>query len=426
MMPSQQNPSSRIVGLAIFILFGTAIAAQAQRFTVLHTFSGPGDGALPGALMLDRSGNLYGVASQGGQGNNGTAFELKHQASGWVFNLLYEFQGGYDGLRPNSSLVFGPDGALYGATAQGGIGQCGDGGTLTCGMVYRLTPPANSCKTALCSWNETVLYRFTGGNDGGVPGQIVFDQVGNIYGPTLLGGQYDDCSGYHCGTVFEMSPSGSGWTERALYSFEGGSRDGYWPDGNLVFDQDGNIYGTTEQGGVQFQGTVYQLTPYGSGWSEQMIYQFTDGISGQLPTGLLEDAAGNLYGTTFTGGAGGCGTAFKLTPSNGSWSFSILYSFYGGAGACGPSAGLVMDAAGSLYGTTSRTGAYGEGVVFKLTPSGDGWTYTSLHDFTGGSDGYSPGALVLDANGNIYGDTAFGAGGFCNGFGCGAVWEITP
>ena len=417
-------------------LFALAFAgiprAQAQTFTVLHSFTGGADGGTAGqALQMDRAGNLYGVAGDAGSYSNncqpygcGTAFKLTHAGSGWVFSTLYTFQGGYDGSRPDSQLVFGPDGALYGATAQGGIGRCGNSGTLPCGMIYRLAPPATSCKSYACSWNETILYRFTGGSDGGVPGGILFDQAGSIYGATELGGQ-PGCSGYYCGTVFKLTPSGGAWTESVLYTFLGGTKDGYWPGGNLVFDQSGNIYGTTQMGGVEYEGTVYQLTPSEYGWTEKLLYQFTNGDGGQGPTGLIMDPAGNLYGTTFTGGVGGCGTAFELTPSGGNWVFLLPYSFSGGMGSCGPFVGLIRDAAGNLYGTTNRTGAYGKGVVFKLTPSGYGWIYTSLHDFTGGSDGYGPGALFLDANGNLYGTTAFGALGDCFGFGCGVVWEIT-
>ena len=342
-------------------------------------------------------GKPYGVAQDGGNyGSNcqpygcGTAFKLTRSGSGWVFSLLYTFPGGYDGSRPDSQLVFGPDGALYGSTDQGGIGHCGDSGTLPCGMIYRMAPPASFCKSFVCPWNVTVLYRFTGGADGGGPGEIVFDQAGSIYGPTQLGGQYG-CSGYFCGTVFKLTSSAGGWTESVLYTFAGGSQDGYWPDGNLVFDQSRNIYGTTEMGGVEFEGTVYQLTPSQNGYTEKLLYQFTNGNSGQGPSGLLLDPSGDLFGTTFTGGLGGCGTAFELTPSNGNWVFLTPYSFSGGMGACGPFVGLIRDAAGNLYGTTNRTGAYGMGAVFKLTPSGYGWKYTSLHDFTGGSDGWARG-----------------------------------
>ena len=404
-----------------------APAMHAQTFTVIHSFRGS-DGGGPDGLLLDPAGDICGVADYGGSNSDacqpygcGTAFELKRTHSGWVFNLLYTFQGGYDGLRPDSAPVFGPDGALYGPLADGGEGNCDQN---TCGMVYRLSPLASSCKSALCSWSENVLYRFTGGGDGGYPGQIVFHD-GDIYGTTTLGGRHGGCSTGFCGTIFEMTPSGGGWTESAVYQFAGGPGDGGWPS-NLVFDHAGNIYGTTETGGEQYEGTVYELSPNGSGYTEQILYQFTAGDSGEGPTGLILDSAGNLYGTTYTGGAGGCGTVWELSPSGGSWNFSVVYSFSGGGGCFGPSDGLVMDAVGNIYGTTNRTGSDNRGVVFKLTPSGSGWTYTDLHDFTGGSDGQDAGALVLDDKGNIYGASGSGGLGSCGGNGCGSVWEITP
>jgi uncharacterized repeat protein (TIGR03803 family) len=199
------------------------------------------------------------------------------------------------------------------------------------------------------------------------------------------------------------------------------------PNRGVVFDQAGNIYGTTIEGGNSYLGTVFQLTHLQYGWNESLLYQFNNGTSGENPDGrLLIDDAGNLYGTTSYGGVGGCGTVFELTPAGGGWNFSILYNISGGSGSCGPTAGLIMDAAGNLYGTTSRTGAYGHGAVFKLTLIDGAWTYTSLHDFTGGNDGSWPGELIMDANGNLYGTAYFGAGQQCHGSGCGVVFEITP
>ena len=418
------------------LILVTSQAAQAQTFTVLHTFTGGEDGGLSGhGLTMDRGGNLYGIASQGGYHGGsdcvvygcGTAFKLSHKGSGWIFGTLYTFQGGNDGDGP-SGVVLGPDGSLYGTTSDGGgLGQCGtrDGRRLSCGIVFKLSPAPTACKTALCPWTETILYRFTGAGDGGSPfGEPVFDQVGAIYGTTQLGGN-NGCSGYFCGTVFNMTPSGSGWTETALYAFTGYS-DGYWPVSGVSFDQNGNLYGTTEEGGQSYYGTVFQLTQDGGGWTKRFLYQFDGTESGGNPAGtLLFDRSGNLYGTTWSGGSG-CGTVYELTPSGGSWVFSVLYSFPGKVGSCGPMNGVIMDAAGNLYGTTERTGAFQNGVVFKLTPTASGWTYSTLHDFTGGSDGAGPAALIMDANGNLYGEASIGAGEGCNGIGCGVIFEITP
>ena len=274
-----------------------------------------------------------------------------------------------------------------------------------------------------------MVHRFTGGSDGSSPsGALIFDQSGNIYGTTEYGGSTD------YGTVYELMPSGSGWTENILHSFIFGTGDGAWPIGGVTFDQTGNLYGTTliggdgncEYGGC---GVVFQLSPSGSSWIEQTLHAFTGGSDGWYSYGgVIIDPLGNLYGTTLYGGGGcggdGCGTVFDLTPVNGGgWNFNTIYTFFQGVGSrWGPGDTLAMDAAGNLYGTTYADGAYLSGAVFKLTPSNGGWTYTSLHDFTGGSDGFGPVSnVVFDANGNLYGTTHAGGA-----YGWGVVWEITP
>lgn len=279
-----------------------------------------------------------------------------------------------------------------------------------------MQPSPVACKTALCPWTETVLHRFSGGSDGGAPGfgDLIFDQAGNIYGTTSAGGAY----GY--GTIFKLTPSGGSWTETVLYSFTGGS-DGSQPFAGLIFDNVGNLYGTTFVGGTFGYGTVFQLTPSGSGWTETVLYSFHGESDGSEPVGgLIFDRSGNLYGTTSTWDAGKGGTVFKLTPSDGTWVFALLYSFTGQGG---PLASLTMDATGNLYGTTYGVGFFGN--VFKLTRSGNGWTYTSLHDFTGYYDGANPwGNVILDASGNIFGTSSFGYGGYPDC--CGVAFEITP
>ncbi len=417
--------NSWIAMLAIaFLAIVAAVQAQAQTFTVLHTFTGNNDGGLPdSALTLDAAGNLYGVTAWGGHHGNGctfgcgTVFKLSHAGSAWILNTLYNFHAGNDGANPTGNIR-ARDGSIYGVTSEGGIGTCG-GRLGTCGTVFKLTPPASACRTALCPWNETVLYRFTGGFDGAAPqGNPIFDSDGNLYGTAALGG-------YGSGTVFKLVPSGGGWTESVLYAFAGG-HDGTYPDAGVIFDHSGNLLGTTSEGGEYYWGTVFELTPSQNGWSESLIYQFNKDVSGANPvSGLMLDSAGNLYGDNFYGATGGCGTVYELVPGA-SWSFFNLYDFSGPGGACGPMSNLIMDAAGNIYGTTNRTGAYNQGVVFKLTPSGGGWTYTSLHDFTGGSDGAAPNTLIMDSSGNLFGETSSGAGSGCDGSGCGVIFEITP
>ncbi|MGA2372798.1 MAG: choice-of-anchor tandem repeat GloVer-containing protein [Candidatus Korobacteraceae bacterium] len=217
-----------------------------------------------------------------------------------------------------------------------------------------------------------------------------------------------------------MTHSGGGWTETVLYSAQPGE-DGNNPLGGVVFDRSGNLYGVFWEGGLCDVGAVYQLSPLGSSWTEQTLYGFPcSGDDGLYPTGgLIIDQSGNLYGTTLESGSSGGGTVFELTPANGGWTFNTQYSFLGNVG---PEAKLIMDAAGNLYGTTYYDGAYGAGSVFKLTPSNGGWTYTSLHDFSAGSDGALPVSnVVFDANGDLYGTASYGGG-----YGHGVVWEITP
>jgi hypothetical protein len=387
-----------------------AQSAQAQTFKVIHNFTGGLDGAVPEAgLTLDETGNLYGTAAAGGAGY-GTVFSLAHRGPGWILNPLYSFQGSSDGDFPIARVIFGPDGSLYGTTMLGGVEGCDYG--QGCGTVFNLRPQPTACKAALCPWIETVLYRFTQGDDGGDPfAEVVFDKAGNIYGTAYNGGVGGN------GVVYELVFSDPGWTETVLYSFAGGS-DGEGPEARLIFDINGNLFSTTIFGGSGNNGTVFQMTPSGSGWTEQVLYRFQNGSDGRRPTaGLVFDALGNLYGTA-AGGAANGGTAFELTSSAGNWAYNLIYSF---AGSSGPG-DLFMDAAGNLYGTTYGDGAYGWGSAFNLVPSNGGWMYTSLHDFTGGTDGGNPiGGLALDSRGNIYGTASAGGAN-----GAGVVWEITP
>jgi uncharacterized repeat protein (TIGR03803 family) len=401
--------------IALAIVFLAAPPAHSQTFTVLHNFAGGRDGSQPVAgLTIDRAGNLYGTASAGGAGY-GTVFKLAFKNSGWILSPLYSFAGGEDGAGPVTAPVVGSNGTLYGSTAAGGGGSCSEIYEYSgCGTVFNLHPGVAVCKSVLCPWIEAVLYRFAGGSDGAYPiGKLLFDQSGNMYGAT-----FDYLQFGSLGTVFELTPSGSGWTKSVLQRFDGG--DGQYPLAGLIAGPSGSLVGTTYYGGAHSDGAVYQLTPSGSGWSESVLYSFQGGNDGANPAaGLISDNASNLYGATTVGGSGGGGTVFELTPSNGQWTLSVLYSFTGSAG---PSNSLVLDMAGNLYGTTVEDGTYGAGTVFELTPSGGSWTYTDLHDFTGGSDGSDPfGGVTLDANGNIYGTTEAGGAN-----GDGIVFEITP
>ena len=386
-------------------------AAQAQTYTVLHNFTGgQQDGQSPVAgLTMDKRGNLYGTTYYGGTTTNGEAFKLTRTGGGFVFSPLHSFGDSTDGLNPVSKLTIGPDGGLYGTTNIGVVGT-GCGG-LGCGIVFKVTLPPSVCKTASCAWNESVAYQLTGSQEGGYPDSApIFDQNGNMFG-ALPG---DIC----CGVIYELTPSGGSWTERVLYAFTGGS-DGSVPHGGVIRDQAGNLYGVTYAGGTQDGGVVYQLVPAGSGWTENVLYKL-DSASGTKPVGgLVFDQAGNLYGTTTFGGANDDGTVFMLSPAGGTWTATVLYNFPNGAE---PSASLTLDAAGNLYGTTMFGGAHGTGSIFKLT-HGSGWTYTSLKDFASDvHDGGLPSSdVIFDASGNLYGTAAKGGTGKA-----GVVWQITP
>jgi uncharacterized repeat protein (TIGR03803 family) len=418
--PGEHQSSTRglsavaaIRALTIVLMVAIGQAGQTQTLQVLHAFTGGQDGATPYAgVTMDGAGNLYGTASSGGSGGDGTVYQLKHKGSGWVFSPLYSFTGGSDGANPRARVIFGPDGTLYGTTFNGGSdGQ---------GMVFRLRPFARACTAALCPWMETVLHQFAGSPDDGANpgyGDLIFDDAANIFGTTYRGGAEGD------GVIYVLMPAGSGWTESVLHNF-GSGNGGTHPLSGLVLDNSGNVYGTTVQGGLSGHGTVFQLARSGSGWTESLLYSFDNGSDGSFPVaGLIFDQAGNLYGATSDGGTGGQGTVFELTPANGGWTFSVLYSLVAPPGGfqCGPWGTLVMDGEGNLYGTERCNGASNLGTVFKLTSSGGSWTYTSLHDFTGGNDGKYPYSnVVIDAKGNLYGTAS--AGGANNQ---GVVWEIS-
>jgi hypothetical protein len=252
----------------------------------------------------------------------------------------------------------------------------------------------------------------------------VFDSHGNVFGTTDIGGGGE--GGGCCGMVFELSPTTGGeWHETVVHNFDG--CDGSGPAGSLVFDTSGNLYGTTAAGtGSCADGSFYELTPVADGWQETVIQRFPFPAGDQYGLsplgGVIVDQAGKLYGTTAYGGAGEAGIVFMATSGSGGWMLDLLHDFSKGRPfiSAGPAASLAMDATGNLYGTNQFGGAYGWGSVFKMTRSGEGWTYATLHSFTGGDDGLMPlGNVILDSHGNLYG-TAYG-GGSC----CGVVFEIS-
>ena len=380
-----------ILAVLSALLLIAARPAQAQKENVLYNFTGGSDGGYPNSsLTFDAAGNFYGTTRGGGLFGYGTVFELSPNGSGgWNETVLYSFTGGADGSNPYSSnVIFDSVGNLYGTTYYGGAN--GDG------VVFELSPVGTS-------WTETVLYSFAGY---GPWSGVIMDPAGNLYGTTVGGAVFElspsaggwtyqaiydntadeiyagltmnaagDIFGASLVTVFELSPNGSGgWNETVLYNFTNAKKDGYLADGTPVLDQAGNIYGTTAGGGAKNDGTVYRLSPGETGWTEQLLHSFNGSPKdGTTPwAGVVLDAAGNLYGTTEEGGSlyGGDldGTVYELVApvGTGSYKEKVLWSFNGADGAA-PGDSLILDSAGNLYGTTQVGGSSSAGVVFEVT-----------------------------------------------------------
>jgi len=332
------------------------------------------------------------------------------------YKVLHRFQG-EDGAEPVAgSLVFDTAGNLYGMTISGG-----DYGY---GAVFQLVPNTDG------NWTENVLHSFTGGSDGSAPddSSLIIGADGSLYGATPGGGDSGN------GVVFELTPSLDGsWSENVLHSFSGG--DGAHPDAGLVFDTFGNLYGTATRGGAHNRGVVFELTPNQDGtWSESVLYDFNGHKDGSCPqhTSPIFDPAGNLYGTTSAlVPRNQRSTVFQLVPNgDGTWRENVLYVFPGKEGELALGS-LAFDPAGNLYGAIVQGGAYGRGMVFKLTPNANGeWKEQVLHQFRGGKDGAAPfGGVVFDTQGNLYGTTLHGSGKSCSGWwgsGCGTVFKLMP
>jgi uncharacterized repeat protein (TIGR03803 family) len=372
---------------AIIMTTGIATpAAQAQTYTLLHRFRvSPTDGANPHAgLIGDPAGNLYGTTDYGGAFGFGVVFKLDKTGE----TVLYSFTGGADGGNPLAGLIRDAAGNLYGTTSYGGASGWG--------VVFKLDTTGA----------ETVLDTFTPRADGVYPDAgLIGDSAGNLYGTTYDGGASNG------GVVFKLDTTRA---ETVLYSFTGGA-DGGHPEAGLIRDPAGNLYGATRWGGAFGCGVVFKLDTAGT---ETVLYSFTGRADGAYPVaGLIQDSAGNLYGTTYEGGASGLGVVFKLDTTG---TETVLHTFTGGTDGANPWAGLVRDLAGNLYGTTYDGGASNGGVVFKLDTTG---TETVLHTFTGGAaDGQYPYAgLIRDPAGNLYGTTY--RGGFA---GQGVVFKIQP
>ena len=431
--PSRVIKLAHLLSALVFINLGLGLAAHAQTETVLVDFTGHSAGGTPFSnLRLDSAGNLYGTTYYGGVFSYGTVFKLTHHPDGsWHETLLHSFRGGKDSGNPWAGLTMDEKGNLYGTTTGGVLAGFGS--------VFKLTATPTG-------WQETVLHTFSGTRDGAAPyGPVILDAAGNIFGMTHNGGNTNNCNS-GCGVVFELSPaSGGTWKETILHTFSGGP-DGAFPEDGLAMDKAGNLYGTASAGGTSLNcgggcGVAFKLSPTKSGvWHETLLHDFSLGGDGGLPNSrFVLDSKGNLYSTTPLGGqigalycgSAGCGVVYELSPqANGTWKETILHSFTGTIDGDEPAeGGLTFDAAGNLYGSTALGGdlnscpGVGCGVVFKLSPNGDGtWNETELYDFTGGSDGGGPfSAPILDLKGNLNGTTDGGGT-----YQYGTVWQITP
>jgi hypothetical protein len=427
--------------ITITLLLSTISWASAKE-TILYDF--PTDTGNPQNLIADGHGNFYGVAS-GTRNNAGAVFELTRSSDGrWTENTIYTFSGGADGGYPEGSLVLDEDGNIYGTTYSGGgpnydrycWGQYING----CGTVFELSKLDGV-------WSEKVLYAFQGITDGMAPIAGLTLHNGKIYGTTSNGGNGnpDEASlDFGAGTVFELSLAENGhWTETIIYRFPGSCGPAY-PESNVVFDGNDNLYGTTLWGGGAGGscgcggcGVVYELTPSADNWTFAAIHNFSmeDG-SGPLGN-LLLDTGGNLYGVTEAGGPDYLGVAFQLSPGSDGWTENVLHAFQYGTDGATPLAGLTMDARGDLYGSTFNGGGLGNcygynqndcGTVFELTPGlagGAEWTETILHAFSGierlPGDGQGPDSnVILDDKRNVFGVTPGG------GIGAGIFFELSP
>jgi uncharacterized repeat protein (TIGR03803 family) len=371
---------------------------------------------------MDSSGNLFGTTLSGGAHGLGAVYRLSPASGGrWKETIIYSFKGGPgDGASPHATLLQDGSGNLYSTTIQGGLKSknCTSTAPSTgCGVVFQLTPNSNG------TWSESILHFFTGGEDGGNPyGALVQDSNGSFYSTTSVGGSKND------GVAYKLSLSGSSWSETVLHDFTG-NPDGTTPYAGLTFDTAGNLYGTTYGGGSSGWGIVYELSLSGSSWSEKILHSFAGRAAGdgaQTFSGVVLDGSGNVFGSTIGGGISGYGTVFELKAATG-FANTILHNFnLNNIDGTLPN-GILFDALGNLWGSTSGGGANGgAGTIFKMTPSGSAWAESVLFTFPGsGADGVYPNTgLFIDASGNLYGATLWGGrAGTTTG---GVTFEFVP
>ena len=413
--------------LLILALIAIPVMANAQTESTVYTFSETTSFWPQGALLEDSAGNLFGTTRGGGAYGVGTVMELSPptvSGGAWTLTTLYNFiPYGGGGYVPMSDLVRDQAGAFYGTFFSGGDPTC------NCGGVYKLVPPAQSGG----AWTESMLYAFKGNSDGRLPVQtaaLALTKSGTLYGVTSRGGTWDS------GVLYQLTTkNGKTYTESVLYSF-GDLADASTPSGPVVLDSFGNIYGVTSLGGAFSQGALYKFVPAANGQlaTESLLYSFGGSTTtGSYPNGsLVFDVGGDIYGVTNGGGDdAGDGVVYMLTPTKTAWTESVLFSFTTDTGT-NPVGGLSWNhKTNQLYGTTSSQNMHpaGDGTIFKLSPpavKGGTWTQATLFQFTYRvNGGYPTGAVTLDSKtGTIYGTAINGGIEGCDLF-CGVVWQIT-
>lgn len=402
---------SKIWGIALVVTFlSFTMSAQAATYSVVRNFNQTAGGEIPyGQLLMDPQGNLYGAASAGGPGNSGTIFQLSPNGSGgWNYTTLYQCGTTNECTVPMGSLVMDQSGDLYGVTYFGNV--------------FELSPNGSGM------WTATLVHAFNGGVDGNAPSPLTLDAAGNLYGANATGGTNN------LGYIFELSPTIGGWSLIHLHDFSGSDgAESINTAGQqiaaLIQDADGNLYGTTAAGGSGTTcqggcGVVFKLQNQSGTWNETVLHSFTGNDGAAPDAALLLDATGMLYGTTTSGGSNGKGVLFRMQQSSASWRMQILHNFTGiHLDGAYPNAALTMDDAGNLFGATLAGGANlqgcqvmsdtGCGTVFELSPnSTGGWKMTILHAFSGRKDGGFPEGIVRDRNGNLFGGAEAGGAGF--------------
>jgi uncharacterized repeat protein (TIGR03803 family) len=400
-----------VVALVVAIALNAAVARAAEK--VIATFNPAQGYSSRSGLTIDAEGNLYGIINGGGINNCGSVFELTPGQNGtWTESIIFSFKGcQFPAPIPGGTMVLDKEGNLYGS---------GQSGTGSSGAIFELK------KSSSGAWSEGIIHTFTT-SEGSPNGDLTWDDSGNLYGTTSL-----DSTGFN-GEVFELTPqSNSSWKETILFTFPAPDGAGI-PCAGVTFDGSGNLYGPTYFGigGESTYGAIYELSPQSSGpWKFTLIHNFTASDGGSPYSRLVFDSNGNLYGTgLYTDNNPLFGEVFELIPgSDGTWTEKTIHTFASGRDGANPVGAPVIDASGNLYGATTSGGigcnASLCGVVYKLSPqSGGTWKETIVHPFESAGDGSQPGAgLLLDSSGNLYGTTSHGG----SRYGYGTVYEITP